>query len=493
MRVTAEDVWQALSVMSVQNPMSNGATGNGVANDLTALQATITALPAGGGLVYFDPTHSYLKTNFWDVSKSNVLLWAPNAGQLESGGRAPTIIGNTGNVAGTQAIRFNAKNGCGVYGLLVKSNASSRMSSYEDMFLSFIGGSNAEVVGSEVSGSQSAGHNYSGVAGVYTEGNYVHHTYSDHIYRATTTALATQNAYAWDNFTDNNGVSLGDDGISCVSYAVDGVTNDAFETWLNTCMNGNARGISVVGGTNQNVHDNWIINTGAAGLIFASESSFNSQTVTNVTYANNKVRDCARVITSHPGIFVSAGNPGTTLSAIAGAGNYSFSATAAQAYRTEAVGGTLGAGITSTGLVSISGGWPTPQPVAADARVRATTILRTRNNTFAAVGNRPGLYRIHVRRTPGSNPVSPTFQQRFEYVVQGSPPNMDVYIATRLTAGDYLSYRADTGGVAYAVFLTRAERTLGTGITAFTFAQMRAADNAGTLSTLWNRVDQGAY
>jgi hypothetical protein len=314
----------------------------------------------------------------------------------------------------------------------------------------------------------------------YQEHNLVNTSYADGFFHAYDT---TSLSYNWAN----NGLEVGDDFVSVVTDFGATLQHD-IETWLNTVVNGHARGFSVVGGGPAiSLHHNWARGCDAAGLIVASEASFNTAGVDGVTYFENNVYECADVITSHAGILISAGNTGTTLQNIAGTNNRSVNS-GAQPYRTEAVGGTLGSGITSTGLQTTVGALPSPIPTATSVLAHGdTTILRTRDVSHVTALQRPGLYRIHVRGTPGS------FQQRFEYVVQGTPANVAAHLATRLAAGDYLSESRNVAGTQYALYLSGASHTLGTGVTAVTFANMRAGDLAGTLSWLWNRVDAGAY
>jgi len=153
-------------------------------------------------------------------------------------------------------------------------------------------------------------------------------------------------------------------------------------------------------------------------------------------------------------------------------------------YREE---GDIGSGVSSTGLQTTFGSLPTPIPTSGDAAHGDTTILRTRDVSHVDVGDRPGLYRIHVTGSPGA------FLERFEYIFQGTPANVLAEIATLTAAGHYLSEYQDVGGTGYALMLTSAPVTLSGSVSAVTFADLRAGDLNGTLSWLWNRVDSGDY
>jgi len=116
-------------------------------------------------------------------------------------------------------------------------------------------------------------------------------------------------------------------------------------------------------------------------------------------------------------------------------------------------------------------------------------VLRTRDTSHVAAGSRAGLYRIHVRETPGGS----GFQQRFEYVVKGSAADIDGFLAARTAAGDFVSERRSAGAAAYALLLTKAPVALTSGVSAVTFRELRSGDQSGELSWLWQRVDRGSY
>ena len=78
-------------------------------------------------------------------------------------------------------------------------------------------------------------------------------------------------------------------------------------------------------------------------------------------------------------------------------------------------------------------------------------------------------------------------------VVKGSPSDVSTWVATRTGAGDYLSEQQTVSGTAYALLLCQAPVTLGTGVSAVTHTELRAGDNAGTLSWLWDRINDGVY
>lgn len=475
---TPNSVWAPLSVMAITNPMDFGAVGNGVANDLTALQAAVTALPAAGGIVYMPPANTFRKNALWDISKNHVKLWAPNGAFNAS--RPATINAFNAAAGSTQAIRWNVKTGGGAFGLKFVSDAVTRsgVGAYEDMGFAYLNCTDIETVGCELQNVGAASVVINKATRAYQEHNLIKNSFADGFFHAYDT---TSLSYNWANF----GLRPGDDFVSVVTDNGATLQHD-IETWLNTVIDGGARGYTVVGGGgNISIHHNWARGCNAAGILIGTESSFNTSSVNGVAYSENNVYECADVITSHSGILITAGNPGTSISNVAGTNNRSVNS-GAQPYRTEAVGGTLGSGITSTGLLTTVGDLPTPIPTASDITLGDTTILRTRDVSHAS--SPAGLYRIHVRGTPGA------FQQRFEWVVQGSAVNVAAHLAARALAGDYISASYAIGGTQYALYLSGATHSLGTGVTAVSFATLRTLDLAGGLgSALWNRIDSGAY
>lgn len=475
-----------LTVMSIVNPMDFGANGGGGVNDLAALQAAATALPAAGGLVYLPTGKIFRKDAPWQITKP-IKLWSEN--------RGATIFGRTGGAANLQSTRWLSQVGVGTFGVKFTSDATVRGAGVNANQITWELCDLCEAEGNEIAGSEALGFCTLGSTNTRLSYNGVHDVLADHYYQSHTgtggTAVGSAFCYLWGNYGYGPpGNMKGDDGISFVTYGTATTRNHDAEVWNNRIFDNVARGLSIVGsGPNFDEHDNWCIRTGAAGLYYCSEPPTNdTPNVDNINYQGNVTWN-AGLVTPHRGIHIAGDNapPDAQPFNIVGLNNWSVGGAGGDYLAFNCAGS-----VTSTGLQTTLGSLPAGVTTAAptDLVYQDTTVLRTRDTSYAAVGNRPGLYRIHVRRQPGT---TATFQQRFEYVVQGSPSNMDAYVATRLAAGDYLSERRDVSGTAYAIFLCSAERTLGTGITAVTFAQMRAGDKAGTLSWLWNRVDRGVY
>ncbi len=470
--VSPESVWSTLSVMAVENPMDHGAVGNGTADDTTALNNTIAALPAGGGIVYLPPGTSFRKTAVINVSQDHLKFWAPN--------RQSEIFGDVGGTGDDlQAIFALATDGFGFFGVKLRSNATSRGGTGDDHMISMGSGTTlVEVCGCEIQGSRASGVFLFGSDGSYVEGNYVHHTYADHIHHT----FGARNGWVWDNWIFNESPSDGDDGVACVTYGGEASTG-ALEFWRNVHLgSGSGRGYTVIGGDTVNIHHNWAIDVAGAGVLIATEPAYTSEPVTDVIVQENWITECAHTI-GHPGILISALYGTNSIDNVDLIDNVSAANTGAN-YGAE---GSY-TNVSNTGLSEDAGDLPT-KPTIGNVSIKDTTVLKTRDVSHVTAGSRPGLYRIHVRLNGA------TFQERFEYVVQGSPTDVTNWVNTRTAAGDYLSEQRTVSGTAYALLLCAAPVTLGTGVTAVTHAQLRAGDQIGAngLNWLWTRINTGYY
>jgi hypothetical protein len=462
-------------VLAIVNPMDHGAVGDGVADDQKALEDSIDALPAAGGVVYFPKGATFSKSNLLAVTKPHVKFWAPD-------GQA-TLSQKIGGQRRHQSMLCQS-DGCGFFGVKFTSDATQRFDALEDNQISADHVHLVEVVGCDIAGSAAAGVFLFGSTEHYIEGNYVHHTYADHIHH---TDGATQ-SWVWGNYVFNEAPSNGDNALVCVTYGHSSPRCGDMEWWNNTLLHTEGgRGYSVIGGDGIFIHDNLAMGIYGAGIIVASETSYDSASSRGIRIQNNVVTGCGHGIPNHTGILISglnaAAEPLTdiVLTDNVSAGNPNGN------YRTE------GAfeNVTSSGLVETSGALPVPLPTVADVHLADTSILRTRDVSHVAEASRPGLYRIHVRQAPSGA----GFEERFEYVVKGPPAALDAFVLGRTRAGDYLSeQRGGTdAGTAYALVLTRAPVPIPDDISAVAFREMRAGDQSGALSWLWKRVDSGVY
>ncbi|MDB4987450.1 MAG: hypothetical protein JWN04_2628 [Myxococcaceae bacterium] len=468
-----DSVWSPLSVMTVVNPMDHGAKGDGVTDDLNALSATINALPDAGGIVYFPAGKSFKKTNLLVITKNHVKLWSVN--------RAAELFQSVAGQQRHQSTLCRSNTGCGIFGLKLRSDGAARFNALEDNQISADHASLVEIAGNEIQGSAAAGMFLYGSTEHYIEGNYVHHTWADHIHH---TEGATA-SWVWGNYMFNEAPSKGDDGVACVTYGPTGRLCGDMEWWNNDMLgSGWGRGYSVIGGQNINIHNNWATGVSAAGVIIASEPSYNSASSHDITVANNYIYKCA-LNGSQPGILVSGLNTAAApLTNLTFSNNVSVGSPAG-AYRAEGAY----ANVVDNNLLTAASAIPGAIPSISNVKLADTSVLRTRDVSHVAANVRPGLYRIHVRpAVSGSG-----YQQRFEYVVKGSPSDISTFAAARASAGDFVSEQRTVSGTAYALILCKAPLTIPTTLSAVTFREMRSKDAVNQLDWLWKRVDAGSY
>jgi hypothetical protein len=460
--------------MPVVTPTDHGAIGDGTTDDLPALTATLNALPSTGGIVYLPEGASFKKTNLLVITKSHVKFWAPN--------RQAELFQSVAGQRRHQAILCRSNAGCGFFGVSFRSDATARFDALEDNQIAADRGSLVEVVGCDVQSSAAVGVFLYGSTESYIEGNYIHHTWADHIHHTN----GARQSWVWNNFIFNDAVSKGDDGVACVTYGPASTRCADMEWWRNTHLGGGwGRGYAVIGGDDINIHHNWAIGVAGAGLIVASESSYDSASSQRVTLADNFVYRCAHAI-GHPGILISGRNAAAEpLDSITLTNNVSAETVTGTAYRAEGAY----TNVTNVGLATTAAALPSPIPTNADIRIADTSILRTRDVSHVDAASRPGLYRIHVRRAPSGG----GFQQRFEYVFKGAPDAVTAFVASQTAAGAVLSEQRTVGAAAHALLLTPSPVALPGTLTPVTFRELRAGDRAGDLSWLWQRLDTGAY
>jgi hypothetical protein len=467
----ADSVWSPLSVMKVVDPTSYGAQANGTADDLPALKAAVDALPAEGGIVFFPSGKKFKKSDLWVITKSHVKLWSIN--------REAELFQAVNGQRRRQSILCRRNTGCGVFGLKLRSDATSRFDALEDNQISADAAKLVEVAGVEVQGSAATGIFLYGSTEHYIEGNYVHHTWADHVHHTN----GAQASWVWNNYIFNEAPSKGDDGVACVTYGPNSQRCGDMEWWHNTILHTDwGRGYSVIGGNDILIHDNWARGVAGAGIIVASETSYNTSASQAISITNNFVEGCGHAI-SHPGILVSGqSSQAGPLRDIALNSNVSVG-TPAGPYRAE---GSI-VNVTNQDLKSAASALPAPGPSQANVKLADTTVLRTRDVSHVPEASRAGLYRIHVRRKDSS------YQQRFEYMVKGPSASVSDFTRTRRAAGDYVSEQRSVDGTDYALLLTAAPVSLPSGLSGVTFRELREKDRAGSLSWLWNRVDAGMY
>ena len=266
-----------LNVVDVRN---FGANGNDQVDDTTAIQQAIDNSPAGTVLLF--PHGSYLHGDLLTVGEGLELL---------SDG-AELVATNDDR----QSIRLNG-NGSGILGFTLVSAAGKRGLS-DDHHRIVVRGKDVLVAGNTIRGASGAGIFISGASDFVIQGNTVQDTLADGIHN---TGGARDGLVA-ENVTRGTG----DDGIAVVSYIKDDTLVEGIIIRHNT-VDGNThgRGISVIGGRGVEILENCINNTSAAGIIIASEKSFNTYAARDIRVIRNEVHNANySVPVEHAGIFI---------------------------------------------------------------------------------------------------------------------------------------------------------------------------------------------
>lgn len=479
--ITPNDVWSSLTVMQVVNPMDHGCVGNGYADDTDALDATLNVLSYdNGGLIYFPNGRSFRKIHTWNMDHGHVKFWAPN-------GQA-SIRNDCQGLVSKSSIAWHNVTGVCVAGLVIQGwDAFRNDDTPNDSCLVFDRVTTVETIGVHIIAGPDAGIFHLTSADVYNEHNWVQNTWSDHIHHTG----GTTNGWTWGNFCTNAPTPgsdtgpRGDDGVAAVTYGPGSPSNTDLEWWNNSVIDQNwGRAYSVIGGKRIHIHHNFAKHAAGAGVIVASESSFNSDTSDSISIDHCYAYDCGTVI-GHPSFLVSGDN-----SAAPPLSNISFDSCVSAV--------DLNGDFRVEGLVTP----PTPNtnfstnlqdmpvvPVVGNAHVGDTSVLRTRDTFHVPGAFRTGCYRIHVRTLDDGV----TFQQRFEYIFKGTASNVGSVVNTLVSAGHYLSRVQAVGSISYALVLTSAPIGIGSGVSAVSHIEMRAGDNSGALSWLWSVVDAGNY
>lgn len=116
----------------------------------------------------------------------------------------------------------------------------------------------------------------------------------------------------------NTAKNTGDDCFAVVSYK-ETLCHDIIIRH-NKGSIGNARGITVVGGADVLIESNEIADKDAAGILIASEESYQTNLVERVTVRNNRISGCPAKITAQGGIYI-GGRTGFPVTAVLLEGN----------------------------------------------------------------------------------------------------------------------------------------------------------------------------
>jgi len=295
---------QRASTPSV-NIVDFGATPNDSTDDTAAIKNAISSAQSQGKVVYvpagrFNHTLFYLygMQMFGDGDTS--ILYAPNPDDIQ-------II-----LQGDKSSLTN-----------IKVSAATTVRSNSNKFAVYMeNATNFTINHVTVDGANDAGIlSYRSSFGQITDNN-VQNTLADAIH----TTAGSHDIYIARNVVRNPG----DDMIAVVSYNGGQCSNQAgFDMVYNVLIENNdvansnwGRGISVVGGKDITIRNNKIANSSAAGLYIASESSYNTCSVSNVRIESNTIDGTATSSTViHPAVLIYSGAVGQSIHEILLANN----------------------------------------------------------------------------------------------------------------------------------------------------------------------------
>jgi len=481
------------SKLAVVDPLDFGAVADGSTDVTPSLEAAVAALPDTGGVVLFAAGIYLKQQQLWTITKDHVLLWAPESRATLHG----TVREQTPEEANDpsfcgpreQATIFQRTRGGGVHGLRFSSNASERLSCAETNQIVLDGVQGSEIVGVEIAGASGTGIFawHSDAEGppsqeLFIVGNYIHHTYADSIHHT----RGTRRSWVWDNVIFNEAPSLGDDGVACVTYGVDSRRCGEMEWWNNRYLGGaHGRGMAVIGGEDISIHHNWIIGSASAGLIVASEKSYDTASSQAIELSDNWLLNSPNgsVDNGHAGILVSGNyDAAPPISDVEAVDNVIVDPAGGRVERAE--GNYEDVRFDNSTDAALL---PAPVPDLAAARPRSSSVLRTWDTSFVAEQERPGLYRMHLRESAQGG-----LSERFEYVVSGPTAEVESWLQSLEDEG-CASQRIEARaleGRSYALVLSAIPLALPSALTGVPFETLRAGDRDGTLAWLWQRLDR---
>lgn len=454
--------WAPLTLLAMVDVGDHGAVGDGQADDTAALQRTFDSVPDGGGIVWLPPGRSYRTTDVVRITGDHTKLWAPN-GQAEI---RPSARDGERRVA----LIVDGATGVGLFGPTVRADGDRRRTALEDSAVVVDGSFQTEVVGLEVTGSPSAAIFVFGASReTWVVGNDLHDNWADAVHFTD----GSRRAWVWDNVIFNDGTTRGDDGVACVTYGSSPLCG-SMEWWDNTYLGGGwGRGLSVVGGDSIHVHDNLVVDAAAAGILVASEPSYDTPGSEGIRIEGNVVCRAGHTV-PHAGILIS-GLDGAIRDVVV-ADNRVVDSVAGRAFATEGDVVDLverDTSETDDGTCQTSG--------RGGRASRDTSVLATRDASFVPSSARRGLARVLVRAASGGG-----FEQQLEYVVAGPAAAVDAWLGDHaVTATRFSLDDADRDD--YLVILTGSPLSVPDSLRPVDFDELRRM--AGSLPGLWQHVD----
>lgn len=267
--------------LSVLTPEAFGAVGNGSTNDTTALNNCFAA--AAGKIVWLDSSKTYAHNNLLTIGQN---------GTTVTGGGTLKATDNSGQKS---AVNVTGNNVTIDHVTLTCPGASVRRPTGNDCKLQVLTCSGTVIRHVTVDGSSNFGFIFLGVTNYFVESCVSMNTMADGYHNS----YGSSNGLISNCRAENNG----DDGFAVVSYAPDPAICSNITIRGFSVKNGEARGISVVGGTNIRYFDGEIDDTAAAAIYVASEVGNPTYGVSDVVISNV---DVAHANSSAPGIITGA-------------------------------------------------------------------------------------------------------------------------------------------------------------------------------------------
>jgi hypothetical protein len=249
---------------------SSGAVGDGTTNNLTAIQNAFN-YAAANQCIATVPAGTFAYSG--NLNATGIAIAGMGAASILK----PLSLTN-------EALILSGDGGS-ISNLVMVSAATSRLLSQQSGMVWVDNASNYYVDNVLINGSSSTGIMSQNSSGGYILNNTIENTLADSITQILGSAGIT--------IFGNHVLDSGDDGVSNNSYVGDPTAVNNITVTGNTILNNNGgRGLEVSGGTNITFAGNYVDNLdGFADMYIASESQFNTQSVSNVTVSGNSFLD----------------------------------------------------------------------------------------------------------------------------------------------------------------------------------------------------------
>jgi hypothetical protein len=277
--------------------MSLGAKCDGVTNDQTAIQNALSN-SASGTVLMFPSGATCVHSSVLRVYSAGIALYGVGTTLLATDQTNSSLEVQANNVT--------------VDGFDLKTqNATARRDPFESEGMTLLDSSGAVVNDITIDKPAAGGFMASGASNYTVSGLTVNNSLADCIHNTDGSNNGT--------YTNLHVTNCGDDGFAVVSYLNDGtmahdISVNGFTMYS---QSDSGRGITVVGGYNVTYTNINVTDSCGAGLYIASEPSYQTYGVSNVTVSNvtmNAVNHCGDVL--HGAVLVYNGQPSQTISHI---------------------------------------------------------------------------------------------------------------------------------------------------------------------------------